>query len=239
MIYGSADDEGTRFFLTHQPARDVEVGAFLIARTEVTNADYMAFLDALPEPERQARLPAGLTLLPGGRIAWKQGDRVLRLGEPYCRGREPCVDWLRLPVMGTNRDDGESYVRWLAREGRLPGARLCTDREWERAARGADDRRFPAGNADLGAADACTLAPGPCIVGTHLASRSPFGVDDQAGNEREWTSDSAEVANPMQGIVRDEYWGGRGLYQVIANRGLIATASRSSNLGLRVCASIR
>src|SRR5262249_35833757 len=53
--YGSADDEETRRFLIHQPARDVEVGAFLIARTEVTNAQYIAFLEALAEPERRAR----------------------------------------------------------------------------------------------------------------------------------------------------------------------------------------
>jgi len=33
------------------------------------------------------------------------------------------------------------FVRWLRESGRLSQARLCTENEWERAARGADPRR--------------------------------------------------------------------------------------------------
>ena len=194
-LYGSGDDEATRKYFTHQPRHDVEVGAFLIARTEVTSAEYLAFLLAIPDAERQERLPAGLTVLPDGRIGWKLRDTVLAPHELYCRGVQPCVDWSRLPVMGASQADGVRFTHWLAREGRLRGARLCTDREWERAARGADDRQFPAGSAEPGPTDACAIAlyggdlqrAGPCAAGTHPASRSPFGVDDLTGNEWEWT----------------------------------------------------
>ena len=97
-LYGSGDDEATRGFLTHQPVHDVEVGPFLIGRTEVTIADYLAFLGALPEAGQKARLPRGLTLLEDGRVAWKLRGKTLRPDEPYCNGVEPCVPWTRLPV---------------------------------------------------------------------------------------------------------------------------------------------
>ena len=37
-------------------------------------------------------------------------------------------------------------MKWLDRTGRVPGARVCEEREWERAARGADDRMYPHGD---------------------------------------------------------------------------------------------
>jgi formylglycine-generating enzyme required for sulfatase activity len=247
-LYGSGDDEATRGFFGHQPRHDVEVGAFLIARTEVTNGEYLAFLGSLAEAERKARLPLGLTFLADGHIAWKLRERVLAPGEPYCSGGEPCVDWSRLPVLGNNREDGERFAQWLAESGRLPGARLCTDREWERAARGADDRQLPSGNADIGPTDACTLITyggdvqhaGPCSAGTHPASRSPFGVDDMAGNQWEWTAGAADVAQPAQGIARGGGWAEPSLlYLAISNRALIGSGYRSNTKGLRVCAGGR
>jgi formylglycine-generating enzyme required for sulfatase activity len=239
--YGSGDDEVTRGVLMHQPIHDVEVGAFFIGRTEVTNADYLAFLRALPPAEREARMPDDLTLL-DGRIAWR-GREKLAPGVRYCNGVQPCVDWSELPVGGASRDDGEQLAAWLSRSGRVPGARLCTDREWERAARGADDRRYPAGN-DLGPSEACTLATyggsldraGPCVPGSHPASRSPFGVEDMTGNEMEWTSHSPDTARPAQAVLRGGGWDFSGTYVCIPNRGFLASDVRSVTSGLRICA---
>ncbi len=127
------------------------------------------------------------------------------------------------------------FSQWLAREGRLSRARLCTDREWERAARGADDRRFPAGNADPGPTDACAIAmyggdlqrAGPCAAGTHPASRSLFGVDDLAGSEWEWTADVAAAAQATKGIIRGAGWASNGLLLAISNRSLTGTGMPS------------
>jgi formylglycine-generating enzyme required for sulfatase activity len=242
-LYGSGDDEETRGFITHQPRHDVEVGAFLIARTEVTSADYLAFLAALPDADRKERLPKGLNVLPDGRIGWNIRDRVLAPGEPYCSGVEPCVDWSRLPIMGTTREDGVRFAQWLAREGRLPGARLCTDREWERAARGADDRQFPAGNAAPGPTDACTLATyagdveraGPCAAGPHPASRSPFGGDDLTGSEGEWTAGPGDIGQAGLGVIRGAGWVSHSLALSISNRGHLSSGFRNRQYGLRIC----
>ena len=247
-IYGSKDDEATRGFLAHEPSRAVEVNAFLIAEREVSNGEYLAYLAAIPEPERSARRPTTLSVAKDGAVVWKTRRHILARGEPYCSGAAPCVDWLRVPVGGTSREDAEGYAAWLSASGALPGARLCTDREWERAARsGADERRYPNGDADLTPSDACTLATygddaqhaGPCAIGTHPATKSPFGVDDMTGNEWEWVAGAADVKQPNQGIVRGASWQDYGVYLSIANRGLIGYGERGLSFGLRVCAGVR
>src|SRR4029079_10216752 len=101
-------------------------------------------------------------------------------------------DWLDFPVTGVAPDDVERYLRWLRESGRVPQARLCDEVEGERAARGADDRLYPHGD-DLAPDDAnfdvtygrVDSAVGPDAVGAHPASRSPFGLDDLAGNALE------------------------------------------------------
>src|SRR6185436_5453816 len=111
-------------------------------------------------------------------------------GEPFrygTRSRRAVQDWLRFPVSGLPLADAEAYLRWLDRSARVPGARLCSEQEWERAARGADDRPFPHGDRLL-PEDANfdetydRNGYGPDEVGAHPASASPFGVEDLVGN---------------------------------------------------------
>src|SRR5262249_42840695 len=108
------------------------------------------------------------------------------------RRKRSVEDWLRLPVSGVSCRDAEDYVRWLARTDRVPGARLCTELEWERAARGADGRVYPHGDGpapdDANFDKTYPGASGPDEVGSHPVSRSPFGLDDMAGNVWEWTT---------------------------------------------------
>ena len=120
--YGSSDDEDSRGFLAHQPVHDAEVGAFLIAQREVTNGDYLAYLEALTPAERAGRLPDGLVLAKSGRIVWQLRDRVLLPGEPLCT-EDGCVDWSRLPVDGASREDGEHFLRSGSRDRAVYAAR--------------------------------------------------------------------------------------------------------------------
>jgi len=83
-------------------------------------------------------------------------------------------------------DDARAYAAWLSSTGRVAGARLCTDHEWERVARGADGRLYAHGdriepddaNIDV-THKRIPLAIGPDEVGTHPRSNSPFGVSDE------------------------------------------------------------
>jgi formylglycine-generating enzyme required for sulfatase activity len=164
-------------------------------------------------------------------------------GEPIRypeRERRPTQDWLRMPVSGISFDDAVAYAAWLDATGRVPGARLCDEHEWERAARGADGRSFPSGDR-LGPDDANIdvtygrkpLGFGPDEVGSHPRSRSPFGVDDMAGNIWEWVR---PIGQPSTVTYRGGSWYHGELSGRSNNRSLGERTMRTPYLGLRVCA---
>jgi formylglycine-generating enzyme required for sulfatase activity len=248
-LLGAPDVEAVRQTLRAQPEHPVRVGAFLIATHEVTFAEFLEFLAELPPPEREARRPRAdnlaLGFAPDGAPVLTLGGVTARRGEPLCRLKRSvrrCQDWLRLPVAGISWDDAVAYTRWLAATGRVPGARLCTEREWERAARGADERRFPHGDErQPGDAnfDATYGADGDRMgadeVGAYPLDRSPFGVMDLGGNVAEWVLETIDAARPAARVVRGGNWLNDSILTRAANR-IISSALRDAGMGVRVCA---
>jgi formylglycine-generating enzyme required for sulfatase activity len=258
FLFGSAaDEEARRGFFSTAPMHEVWTEGFLIARTEVTFGDWIEYLRELSPRERAARTPnVGQRVLGGLRLEHLGGERwrlvlqptertfVARAGEPLRypeRTRNRTQDWLRFPVVAVSAHDAYAYAAWLGRTRRVRGARLCTEHEWERAARGADDRIFPHGFR-LDPEDANydetygkkPLTMGPDAVGSHPASRSPFGLLDTSGNAWEWALSSL---HPGQFVARC----GGYIYSTktnqIVNRTVAVPTLRDNNLGLRVCAT--
>lgn len=94
------------------------------------------------------------------------------------------------PVWTVSPEDADAYATWLSRRT-ARCFRLPSEAEWEYAASGGDGRQFPWGERFLGA-HANTVDSGPLVttpVGTYPAGRSPFGLEDVAGNVEEYTAD--------------------------------------------------
>ena len=153
-------------------------------------------------------------------------------------------NWLTMPVVGVSPLDMGAYMRWLAATGRVPRARFCTDGEWERSARGADERAYPNSPLRLAPQDANIDATygripgafGPDEVGRHPESSSPFGVDDMAGNvweivERDGASGSF--------VARGGGWYHAFMSARLTNVEPAEAGLRSHMLGFRVCADLQ
>lgn len=86
------------------------------------------------------------------------------------------------PVSSISWDDAHTYCAFV-------GKRLPTEAEFERAARGDDERMYPWGDEPPTPDRAVFVTTRTAIVGTHPAGAGPYGHVDLAGNVWEWIED--------------------------------------------------
>ncbi len=253
----AAGDESARSFFLTAPMHPRHVDAFLIATTEVTIGDWLRFVEAQPPARQPALVPrAEATLGTSGALELSRTARgwelMIQPAEAAYRAGwdEPLVyagratlarqDWRRFPVTAISATDAEAYAAWLAATGQVPGARLCNELEWTRAARGADGRSYPTGptielaDANFDATHGLALM-GPDEIGSHPKSVSVFGVHDLVGNAYEW----ARTATGDGYVALGGSFFHDRLTAHLANRSRAVPSLRVAVVGMRLCATPR
>ena len=143
--------------------RTLDVDAFYIDRTPVTNAQFKKFID---------------------------GSQYHPLDDHHFLkdwvDRAPRAGWENKPVTWVSIEDARAYCVWA-------GKRLPREWEWQYAAQSTDGRLYPWGNSWNASAvpplnKGRNILP-PADVDAHPSGASPFGVVDLIGNVWQWTDE--------------------------------------------------
>lgn len=155
-----------------EPVHEVILDEFWIDKFEVTSGSFSEFLNAhLKDSSRYIEMGSAVTIE-------KRNGRY-----------QPRPGLARRPANRVSWFGADAFCGWK-------GKRLPTEAEWEKAARGDDQRMFPWGN-QWPTNDRVTFRRKFKRLGFEVMEpvdalplgRSPYGVNQMAGNVWEWVSD--------------------------------------------------
>jgi formylglycine-generating enzyme required for sulfatase activity len=229
---GSPDDVGER---DERPAHEVTLDAFWIGLTEVTNAQYRLFVEAGGYRQREWWTEA----------AWARRAEFNIIQPRYWN--DEAWNQAEDPVVGVSWYEAVAYAKWLAQATGWD-IRLPSEAEWERAARGDDQRTYPWGDEaptnellNYGGVISSTTA-----TGSYSQGASPYGGLDMAGNVWEWTSSmnhsypyrSDDGREELEGstccrVRRGGSWHDSLLAVRVANRTWDGPGHRNNDVGIR------
>ena len=229
---GIADDERAlrkdQWFDNEPQRAQRTLPGFCIARTQVTNAEYQAFVrqthHRAPTISRDAYQTQGFLYHPYSKV-----ERFLWRDEAYPKGEGDH------PVVLVSYDDGLQFATW---KGRADGHsyRLPNADEWEKAARGPDGRKFPWGDAwrDDASNWAGSKLDHTSPVSAFPAGRSPYGVEGMAGQVFEFTSTLVEDPAGQRAVMKNCGWDDSPGFCRTAYRHTRSVLSRHILIGFRL-----
>ena len=213
-----------------RPEHVVHLDAFYCDKYEVTNAQYLAFMNATAA------------------IAGAEDHKLMELDDSGVQIRSAGESFelksaavARRPVVEVSWHGAMAYCEWM-------GGRLPTEAEWEKAARGMDGRRYPWGTRiDRPKANYKGLFSTAVEVGSYPQGSSPYGICDMAGNVWEWVADwysnayyaespQRNPTGPESGtfrIIRGGAWGTDGAYLRTSYRMGLSPESTDDSIGFR------
>jgi len=235
----------------YQDGQRESLPAFWIDEYEVSIADYKEFLDALEkDPALAAKvahpdMPKGKSHVP---LDWADNNQ---LTPPMPGYYTRAVKWKRFhdsalnldsPVFNVDWYDAYAYAKWK-------GRRLPTEKEWEKAARGRDGRKYPWGNEQdpKRVNSGADFRPEPgkggetdgykrwSPVNKPDGDRSPYHVQGMAGNVSEWTATMAPSEDGMGGqvpVIRGGNWDNPE-YFITRRRAILDPLQQKETLGFR------
>jgi len=200
-----ADEEDAFGRRAEFPPHRVHLDAYWIDQHEVTNAQFATFLNEKCKGARREVYYRCDVDNPACRIECDADTGLCSVESGFEQHPVCAVSWY----------GAHDYALQMRR-------RLPTEAEWEKAARGLDQRRYPWGD-DWAPKRTNTREKGPgrtAPVGSIEGDRSPSGVWDMAGNVREWVQDGWDEGyyltspprnpvcetNPGRRVVRGGAW---------------------------------
>jgi len=215
-----------------RPARKVYLNAFYIDKYEVTNAEYVEFLNAM-------------------------GSHVGRCGNHDCIDTKDDAPDSHILYEGSRYVVERGYenhpvikVSWYGAKAYCEryGKRLPTEAEWEKAARGAEEVVYPWGNEfDSHRLNSDYRVGDTTPVGSYPGGASPYGAYDMAGNIWEWVDDwyqaypGSDCRSDLFGrkykVVRGGSWNHPGSDARCACRDIAHPARRLRVVGFRCAAT--
>ena len=188
-------------YLDERPKAEINLDAYWMDVYEVTNKSYKAFIHSTERMMPFAWVNNGYALSEE-KLQSKDVKKLRSIALDYFKldmdtremdkpslikamlDRQNQLD--NLPASGVNWFDAKKYCLWRS-------ARLPTEAEWEKAARGPDGLEYPWGNnwdpTITNTGEDSDWEGGIAPVGSYEKNKSVYGIYDLSGNVWEWVND--------------------------------------------------
>jgi formylglycine-generating enzyme required for sulfatase activity len=184
FLMGSDTNKDPQAYDDEFPAFQIDLPTYKISRYAVTNAQYQAFVEDRGYTEKW-------------RLCWTEAGWHWKEDKTGPNNSGAVFDLPNHPVVMINSHEATAFCRWLTTRlhqngelGSNEAIMLPSEPQWEKAARGIDNRIYPWGNElDPNRANFDNTGIGiTSAVGCLQKGVSPYGCEDMSGNIWEWTS---------------------------------------------------